>query len=55
VGLVLTDGYRLRYSAHFVRGRHPDYDEQQVELARRLLMGGPEPFAKVYPECRIRP
>jgi len=38
-----------------IRERHPDYDEEQVELALRLIMWGDELFHKVHPDAEVEP
>jgi hypothetical protein len=38
-----------------VRMRHPDYDEEQVNLAVTRLIAGEEAFRKLLPWVNIRP
>ena len=38
-----------------IRMRHPDYDEEQVEMALRRIMLGDELFRKVYPDVEVEP
>ena len=38
-----------------IRERHPDYDEEKVELALRRIMWGDKLFGEVYPGVEVDP
>lgn len=47
---------RLRASQRCgIRNRHPEYSEEQVEMALRRLRLGKDLFEKVYPFIKINP
>ncbi len=51
---ALNRGMRRTLEAG-IRHRHPDYDENQIKLARIRLMVGDEIFKRLLPDVEIEP
>jgi len=52
--LTLSDAAR-QVAAAGIQHRHPDYNDEQVQLAISQLLLGSQLFAQVYPNAQVVP